>query len=179
MHGPIVSEPYYEPYVVRHPLDYGMARTYSGGYIGPGASKVSTVSGSFCSVVLLPLISIVLLRLVFYSSSSTCCSSYSFFSVLSSLCSFPCHVSALRLLSFSSSYRFSYSFVFSSTSSPLFLPSLFSPPRFGILLLLLCPNLQPRLPKSTRVRPGYVFHPRSGASFLRQSINPHLVSVLL
>ncbi|XP_020627612.1 TNFAIP3-interacting protein 1-like isoform X1 [Orbicella faveolata] len=39
MHGPIMSEPYYEPYVVRHPLDYGMARTYSGGYIGPGASK--------------------------------------------------------------------------------------------------------------------------------------------
>ena len=42
-----MSEPYYEPYVVRHPLDYGMARAYSGGYIGPGASKVSTVSGFF------------------------------------------------------------------------------------------------------------------------------------
>lgn len=39
MHGPIMSEPYHEPYVVRHPLDYGMARTYSGGYIGPGASN--------------------------------------------------------------------------------------------------------------------------------------------
>ena len=49
MHGPIMSEPYYEPYVVRHPLDYGMTRAYSGGYIGPGASKVSTVSVFFFS----------------------------------------------------------------------------------------------------------------------------------
>ena len=41
---PIMSEPYYEPYIVRHPLDYGMARSYSGGYIGPGASNVSTAT---------------------------------------------------------------------------------------------------------------------------------------
>ncbi|KAL9957935.1 hypothetical protein ACROYT_G034893 [Oculina patagonica] len=37
--GPIMNEPYYEPYIARHPLDYGMARTYSGGFIGPGASN--------------------------------------------------------------------------------------------------------------------------------------------
>ena len=42
---PIMSEPYYEPYVARHPLDYGMVRTYSGGYIGPGASNVSSSAG--------------------------------------------------------------------------------------------------------------------------------------
>lgn len=65
MHGPIMSEPYYEPYVVRHPLDYGMARTYSGGYIGPGATKVSTASGFFlltnCRSILL-LLFLLLLR---------------------------------------------------------------------------------------------------------------------
>ena len=37
-----MSEPYVDPYALRHPLDYGMARSYSGGYIGPGASNVST-----------------------------------------------------------------------------------------------------------------------------------------
>lgn len=67
MHGPIMSEPYYEPYVVRHPLDYGMARTYSGGYIGPGASKVSTVGGFFfftdCRSILLLLLVLLLLLL--------------------------------------------------------------------------------------------------------------------
>ncbi|XP_027059583.1 uncharacterized protein LOC113686186 isoform X2 [Pocillopora damicornis] len=36
---PIMSEPYVDPYTLRHPLDYGMTRTYSGGYIGPGASN--------------------------------------------------------------------------------------------------------------------------------------------
>lgn len=35
----IMSEPYVDPYALRHPLDYGMARSYSGGYIGPGASN--------------------------------------------------------------------------------------------------------------------------------------------
>lgn len=72
MHGPIMSEPYYEPYVVRHPLDYGMTRAYSGGYIGPGASKVSTVSGFFffltdChSILLLPLLLLLLLLLLVF-----------------------------------------------------------------------------------------------------------------
>lgn len=39
--GPIVNERYYDPYRVRLPLDYGMTRTYSGDYIGPGATSVS------------------------------------------------------------------------------------------------------------------------------------------
>lgn len=37
--GPIVNERYYDPYRVRLPLDYGMTRTYSGDYIGPGATS--------------------------------------------------------------------------------------------------------------------------------------------
>lgn len=37
--APIMTERYYDPYTVRQPLDYGIARAYSGGYIGPGASN--------------------------------------------------------------------------------------------------------------------------------------------
>ena len=125
MHGPIMSEPYYEPYVVRHPLDYGMARTYSGGYIGPGASsKVSAVSGffffklSFNSAAPSCLASSAgtLLSFVFSFSSSTSCSysrSSSCYSFCLSVFSFPYSVSALRLppsaLRFPpSSFSFSY-----------------------------------------------------------------------
>lgn len=39
--APLVNEPYYNTVQFGYPLDYGMARTYSGGYIGPGASNVS------------------------------------------------------------------------------------------------------------------------------------------
>lgn len=35
----IERQPYYPAYPAKHPLDYGMGRTYSGGYIGPGASN--------------------------------------------------------------------------------------------------------------------------------------------
>lgn len=37
--APLVNEPYYNTVQFGYPLDYGMARTYSGGYIGPGASN--------------------------------------------------------------------------------------------------------------------------------------------
>ena len=45
--APILNEPYYSTYPARYPLDYGMARSYSGGYIGPGASSVSRASLTF------------------------------------------------------------------------------------------------------------------------------------
>ena len=135
-----MSEPYYEPYVVRHPLDYGMTRAYSGGYIGPGASKVSTVRGF-----------LFLNRLSFNSSAP---SPFAFSTAPSCLFSSPplqprvlpppapiatlsfpsspCSVSALRPLSFSSSYRsFSYSFFFLSSTScspPSSFPHSSSPP---------------------------------------------------
>ena len=83
MHGPIMSEPYHEPYVVRHPLDYGMARTYSGGYIGPGASNVSAVSEFFLTIVVQLSysfsISFFICSFMFFffpSSTSTSCSSF-------------------------------------------------------------------------------------------------------
>ena len=37
----VERQPYYQAYPARIPLDYGIRRTYSGDYIGPGATNVS------------------------------------------------------------------------------------------------------------------------------------------
>lgn len=156
MHGPIMSEPYYEPYVVRHPLDYGMTRAYSGGYIGPGASKVSTVSGFF-----------FLNRLSFNSSAPSPFASSTDPSCLSSSPLQP--PAPIATLSFPSSPL---------PASPPALSPLSALCPF-LALTAPSPTLSsssplPYSPTQTsqvnQMRPGYKFHPRFGASFLQQSI---------
>ena len=201
MHGPIMSEPYYEPYVVRHPLDYRMARAYSGGYIGPGASKVNTTSGnfflsfnsptpspalsapsSFLSHSLSPLQPPVLQTPAPAPTPVTPSAFPSSPPLLP-----PYSVSALRPprpWSSSFSYCFlsfsCFSFSISSTS--------LSPPPLSLalllllylhILLLLRPNLQPRPSILAKVRPWYESTRALVLVFLQQSANRHLVSVLL
>ena len=109
-----MSEPYVDPYTLRHPFDYGMTRTYSGGYIGPGASNVST---DFLPLIMLATYSSRFAPSVCYPSSTSFCPSYSAspppcsfffifslfpsFSLLSPvLFSFPFHLSPFPLCSF-------------------------------------------------------------------------------
>ena len=120
-----MSEPYVDPYTLRHPLDYGMTRTYSGGYIGPGASNVST---DFLPLIMLATYSSRFTPSVCYPSSTSFCPSYSASPP-------PCSFSSFSL-SFLPSHSFlPFYFSFPFHLSPLPLCSFF----FLILFLFLLP----------------------------------------
>ena len=159
-----MSEPYVDPYTLRHPLDYGMTRTYSGGYIGPGASNVST---DFLPLIMLATYSSRFAPSVCYPSSTSFCPSYSAspppcsfssfslsflpsHSFLPFYFSFPFHLSPLPLCSFFFLILFlfllplilCFSFFLHPSCSSLFLFPFFSlPSYFLIFVFFLFPSL--------------------------------------